>query len=158
MNKILISSCLLGNPVRYDGNSKPVYHDIISHWQQLGCLVTICPEISGGLPVPRPAAEIQNNGKVFTQSGQDVSEQFKRGAQNTLALCQQQNIKIAVLKQSSPSCGSSNIYDGSFSGQKISGMGVTAKLLTQHNIHVFCEQTLVEANQCYEKLEKLMSS
>ena len=152
MNRILISSCLLGNPVRYDGNSKPVYHDIINYWQQLGCLVTICPEMSGGLPVPKPAAEIQINGKVLTQSGQDVSEQFKRGAQNTLALCQQQHIKVAVLKQSSPSCGSLNIYDGSFSGQKISGMGVSAKLLTEHGVKVFCEQTLVEANQYYQKL------
>lgn len=152
MEKILISSCLLGNPVRYDGNSKPIEHDIITHWQQLGCLITICPEMSGGLPVPRPAAEIQNNGKILTESGQDVSAHFQQGAQNTLDLCRQQQIKIAILKQSSPSCGSQMIYDGSFSGQKIAGMGVTAKLLSSHGIKVFCEQTLVEANQYYQMI------
>lgn len=152
MEKILISSCLLGHPVRYDGNSKPIQHDIISHWQQLGCLVTICPEMSGGLPVPRPPAELQSDGRIITKSGKDVSAPFNQGAQNSLNLCLQQNIKIAILKQSSPSCGSQQIYDGSFSGQKISGMGVTAKLLTDNGIEVFCEQTLTQAYQYYQKL------
>ena len=94
MEKILISSCLLGNPVRYDGNSKPIQHDIITKWQRLGCLVTICPEISGGLPVPRPPAQLQKDGRVLTEDGQDVSDSFYQGARTTLNLCQQQNIKL----------------------------------------------------------------
>lgn len=124
----------------------------MSYWQQLGCLVTICPEMSGGLPVPRPPAELQPDGRILTESGQDVSAQFNQGAQNTLQLCQQQHIKIAILKQSSPSCGSQQIYDGSFSGQKIAGMGITAQLLTEHGINVFCEQTLSQAYRYYQKL------
>ena len=151
--KILISSCLLGSPVRYDGNSKPIYSNIINLWQQQNCLVTICPEMSGGLPVPRPAAEKQPDGRIITIRGQDVSAQFHQGAQNALALCQQHQIKMAILKQFSPSCGSQQIYNGSFNGTKITGMGITAELLQQHNIKVFCELTLEQAALYYQKLK-----
>lgn len=151
--KILISSCLLGERVRYDGNRKPVSNDIILNWLAQGRLVSVCPEVCGGLSTPRPAAEIQSNGQIITTIGTNVSEAFGKGANVALDLCHANNIKMAILKQFSPSCGSKQIYDGSFGGVKIAGVGLTCKLLTEHGIKVFCEQTLDEALAFYEHLE-----
>jgi len=146
-NKILISSCFLGEIVRYNGIKAPLIHGLITQWQQQQRLIAICPEVSGGLAVPREPAEQQNKlGKVITVSGQDVSHQFKHGAQQALALCQKHNIRFALLKESSPSCGSGTIYDGSFTNQKIAGKGITTQLLEEHGIKVFSEYTI-------EKLE-----
>ena len=142
--KILVSACLLGCPVRYDGQSKPVNHTLLQRWQANGWLVPFCPEQAGGLSTPRPAAEIQNDGLVMTGCGRDVTTAFVRGAEQALTLCQQQQIKYAILKESSPSCGSSNIYNGHFSGQKIPGEGITTRLLRQHDIQVFSEHNLDE--------------
>lgn len=140
--KILVSACLLGCPVRYDGRSKPIDHTLLQRWQANGWLVPFCPEQAGGLPTPRPAAEIQSDGMVTTNCGRDVTAAFVRGAELALSLCQQQQIKYAILKESSPSCGSSNIYNGQFSGQKIAGEGITTRLLRQHDIQVFSEHNL----------------
>lgn len=153
MEKILISSCLLGNPVRYDGRSKPVKHPLLTQWLQQGRVVSICPEVSGGLSTPRVAAELQSNGQVLTQDNQDVSAQFQLGAEKTLALCLTHDIKIAILKQSSPSCGNTTIYDGSFTGVKIEGKGITCQHLEQHGIKVFSEQQLEQAAQYLDSLE-----
>lgn len=142
MEKILISGCLLGLNVRYDGKAKSLQQTTIMKWQQQGRLIVVCPEVAGGLSIPRAPAEIQGNGLVVTQDGQDVSQAFSFGAEHALYLCQQHGIRYALLKESSPSCGSSNIYDGSFSGKKIVGMGKTAALLTEHGIKVFSEQTI----------------
>ncbi|NMP16279.1 DUF523 domain-containing protein [Thalassotalea sp. Y01] len=140
-DKILISSCLLGNPVRYDGQSKGLRHPQINLWQQQQRLVVICPEQAGGLPTPRPRAE-QKDGHVVNEFGDDVTPAFERGALVALALCEQHNIGYALLKEFSPSCGSQQIYDGSFSGQRINGMGETAKLLNANGIRVYSELTL----------------
>ena len=145
MQKILISRCLQGELVRYDGKSNPIEHEILDTWQQQGRLVGICPEVAGGLSTPRPPAEIQPDGKVLTINGEDVSAAFTQGAQQALKLCQKHHIKMAILKQSSPSCGSLRIYDGNFSGTKIAGEGTTTALLRAHGIAVFCEQTLPQA-------------
>jgi uncharacterized protein YbbK (DUF523 family) len=145
MNKILISGCLLGELVRYDGKSKPITNPMIKQWYQQGRLVSVCPEVAGGLPIPRPPAERQPNGQIMTRQGINVTEKFNAGAQKALDLCKQHNIKVAILKQGSPSCGSSTIYDGSFSATKIAGEGKTCQLLRQHGIHVFCENTLEQA-------------
>ncbi|MFT4926988.1 MAG: hypothetical protein ACI8WB_003088 [Phenylobacterium sp.] len=151
LQKILISSCLLGDPVRYDGRSKPVNHLLIEQWRNEGRLISVCPEVSGGLPIPRPAAEIQRlsgdtpnlqKRQVITIDGQNVSDAFDKGAAIALHLCRLHQIKIAVLKQFSPSCGSDQIYDGTFSGVKITGVGVTCQLLRENGIAVFSEQTL----------------
>lgn len=144
MNKILVSECLIGKPVRYDGQSKPIEHPLISQWRRENRLVAICPEMSGGLPTPRPPAEIQAMGKVITMTGVDVTLAFELGAQNALAMCIKHDIKFALLKESSPSCGSRFVYDGSFSGKKIKGMGMTATLLSQNGIRVFSEDALEE--------------
>ncbi|WP_019029183.1 DUF523 domain-containing protein [Colwellia piezophila] len=143
LGKILISGCFLGQRVRYNGEIKPLINELLTLWQQQGRLISICPEVISGLPVPRPAAEINLvSGKVITVDGSDVTEKFNQGAQQALKLCQQHNIEFALLKESSPSCGSTTIYDGTFSQQKISGAGVTTKLLRQHGIKVYSEDSI----------------
>ena len=147
MVKILISACLLGDPVRYDGRSVPAMHPAIDHWKSRGCLVPFCPEMAGGLPVPRPPAEItggtgglvlKRQARVMTRET-DVTDAFILGAHNALALCLEQGITLALLKEKSPSCGSTNIYDGCFANRLIPGQGVTASLLAMNNIRVFSE-------------------
>lgn len=143
MHKVFVSSCLLGQPVRYDGQSKGLTNDILTQWLQEKRVVAFCPEVSGGLPTPRPPAEI-NAEKVITVKGEDVTSEFQLGAQKALALCKAQQIKFALLKESSPSCGRNNVYDGSHSGVKVSGMGLTAEKLVKAGIQVFSEDQLPE--------------
>ncbi|NMP30635.1 DUF523 domain-containing protein [Thalassotalea sp. M1531] len=141
MEKILISACFLGLNVRYDGKAKALLNRTITDWRRQGRLIVVCPEVAGGLAVPREPAEInRDTGQVITQQGADVSAAFKSGAEHALYLCQQHNIRYALLKESSPSCGSSRVYDGTFSGKKIEGRGITAQLLEKHGIQVFSEQ------------------
>jgi uncharacterized protein YbbK (DUF523 family) len=142
-DKILISRCFLGDNVRYNSEVKTLVHPLISLWQQEKRFISICPEVSGGLVVPREPAEIQqSSNEVITKVGINVSTQFNLGAQQALKLCLQHNIRFALLKESSPSCGSTLIYDGSFTKNKILGQGITSQLLTQNNINVFSENNL----------------
>lgn len=152
--KILISACLLGLPVRYDGQAKAVSHPLLQLWQETGRLLPLCPEVSGGLPVPRPAAEItgcnatdviDGRAQVQTAENDDVTHYFLAGAQHALALCRQNNIRLAILKENSPSCGSTQVYDGSFSAKLTPGMGVTTALLRQNRITVFSEHEIEKA-------------
>lgn len=154
MNKLLVSACLLGNPVRYDGKSKLLQHAGLAALVEQERVIGYCPEVVGGLPIPRAAAEIQagdgaaviaGEARVETRNGADVTGYFLAGAKQALALCRQHDIRIAVLTESSPSCGSSSIYDGSFSGNAIPGSGVTAALLQQHGIRVFNQHQLDQA-------------
>lgn len=145
MEKILISACFLGENVRYNAKPKALFHPIITKWHEQNRLVAICPEVSGGLSTPRPPAEFNTlQNKVITIKGDDVTAAFNLGAQKALQLCLSQNIKFALLKESSPSCGSNNVYDGSFQQQKIAGEGITTKLLREHGIQVFSETTLTQ--------------
>jgi len=138
-NKLLVSACLLGQPVRYDGKSKAIPEiEWLQELQQNQQLVVICPEVSGGLSTPRPPAEIQQD-KVITVTGVDVTSAFQQGANNALALCQQHQIKFALLKANSPSCGNKQTYDGSFSNTLIDNQGITAKLLTDNGVEVYSE-------------------
>lgn len=152
--KILISACLLGMPVRYDGQSKGV----VSNWLQglgaEGRLLPFCPEVAGGLPTPRPPAERQGE-RVITQGGEDVTTEFLRGAQLALALCQREGIRLALLKEGSPSCGSGRIYNGQFTGVSMAGEGCTTALLRRHGIDVFSEDQLA---QLAERLRQLQSA
>jgi uncharacterized protein YbbK (DUF523 family) len=145
MPKILISACLLGQKVRYDGSDNLQTHARLQTWIRAGNVVTICPEMAGGLPTPRPPAEIQkinNELRVVTVNGEDVTAQYLAGAQKTLALAQANDVHVAILKARSPSCSSSKIYDGTYSRTLIDGMGVTAALLTQHGIQIFDESQI----------------
>lgn len=145
MEKILISSCFLGNKVRYDGGDNLLVNSTLKRWKEENRLVVICPELAGGLSTPRAPAEIQVIGekiRVNTITGQDVTGAFQAGANQALLLCQTHSIRYALLKESSPSCGSSNIYNGEFSQQKIAGQGVTTAILRANGIKVFSEKNL----------------
>ena len=144
--KLLVSACLLGNPVRYDGEAKSIDHDGLQRLLAEDRIVPVCPEVAGGLPVPRAPAEIidgdgnavlDGRARVATRAGDDVSGSFVEGARQALALCHEHGITAAVLTELSPSCGSGEIYDGSFTRQRIDGSGVTAALLRRHGIAVF---------------------
>jgi len=160
-NHILISACLLGEKVRYDGNDLSsdllIEHPILKSWLKQNQLISICPEVSGGLPIPRPPAEIQkldgNLIKIINIKNIDVTNEFSIGAKKALAVCQKNNIKIAILTESSPSCGSSKIYDGRFKNNKIAGEGITTKLLRKNNIKVFSQYQLEEAYDFYQVLD-----
>ena len=141
--KILVSACLLGMPVRYDGRSKGLVSDWLSRLGAEGVLLPFCPEVAGGLPTPRPPAERRGE-RVVTEAGLDVTAEFDRGAELALALCQREGIRVALLKEGSPSCGSGRIYSGRFDGLSLPGEGKTASLLRRHGIAVFSEDQLGE--------------
>ena len=136
--KILISACLLGACCRYDGASKA--HPLAAALAERHTLVPVCPEQLGGLPTPRPPAERRGD-RVVTQRG-DVTEQYRRGAAETLKLCKLLGCEAAVLKERSPSCGRGQVYDGTFSGALTAGNGVTAELLSAHGIPVYGESQI----------------
>lgn len=157
LDKILISACFLGKRVRYNGEITSLIDPTLELWRQEGRLISICPEVISGLPVPRPPAEINpKTNKVITIQNVDVSTQFSNGAEQALALCKKHNIRYALLKESSPSCGSNTIYDGTFSQKKVVGEGVTTKLLRQHGVLVFSEDTLEQlAEQINSRANKV---
>ena len=134
--KILVSACLLGVSVRYDGKSK-ANEELIEKLKDYD-FIPICPEVWGGLPTPRVPSEIIND-KVINKDGIDVTDNYMRGAIETLNLARKFNIKKAILKSKSPSCGKNKIYDGSFTGTLIDGNGITAKLLMDNDIEVLTE-------------------
>lgn len=139
MEKILISACLVGDKVKYDGKSNynPLIRDLLEHYE----LVPFCPEVEGGLSIPRKPSEIKGE-KVINDAGKDVTNFFESGAKKALQICQYLNIKIAVMKERSPSCGSKQIHDGSFSNRLIAGEGITTHLLRQNGIRVISEEEL----------------
>ncbi|MFL6215509.1 MAG: DUF523 domain-containing protein [Blastocatellia bacterium] len=162
MNRVLISACLLGEPVRYNGRDVPTRHEILARWHAEGRLVSICPEVAGGLPVPRPPAEILNGdglavleskAKVMTKSGDDVTAVFLKGAYEALTLAQEYGCRVAILTEKSPSCGSSLIHDGTFSPGLRQGRGVTAALLEKNGVRVFNQHQFEQAAKCLLELE-----
>jgi len=159
--KILISACLLGERVRYDGNTLTVSDQKLQDWLNNGWVVSVCPEVDAGMGIPRVPAEISagdgsevllGKATVMTKAGDDVSDFFIKGANIALDLCRQHNIKVAVLSESSPSCGSTTIYNGQFSATKISGTGVTTALLKKNGIQVFNQYDLIKA---FEEAERV---
>ena len=150
--KILVSACLLGRPVRYDGQAKTLHDDLLERWRAEGRLVPLCPEVAAGLPTPRAPAEIEpgrtaddvlaDRGRVLDSQGNDVSGAFRRGAEIALETARANTCRFALLTDGSPSCGSQSVYDGSFSGTTLSGQGVVAALLTRHGIRVFSERDI----------------
>lgn len=137
--KLLISACLLGCRCRYDGASKP--HPLVDQLAAHHTLVPVCPEQLGGLATPRPPAE-RRGALVVTREGGDVTEQYRRGAEEALKLCRALGCQAAVLKERSPSCGHGAIYDGTFSGTLVPGDGVTAELLAAQDIPVYGESQI----------------
>ena len=141
--RLLVSACLLGVGCRYDGQSKA--HPLARALCEKHHVVPVCGEIFGGLPTPRPPAEIQGD-RVVTRDGRDVTEAYRRGAEAAAQLARLTGARAAVLKERSPSCGSGEIYDGTFTGALTAGDGVTAELLKSNGITVYGEgeQSLTE--------------
>lgn len=157
MVKVLVSSCLIGAPVRYNGTDKKVSHPILERWVQEGRVVPACPEVLGGLGTPRPPAEVihvQRDRRVVADTGRDVTSEFERGAALAVEQARRNDVSIAVLKDGSPSCGSRWIYDGTFSGSRVSGEGVTAALLRKCGIRVFSEEELEAADAAITEMEE----
>ena len=153
MQKILVSACLLGEAVRYDGAAHGPFAQLQA-WQAEGRVLALCPEMAGGLPTPRPPAEIlggQGRAVLAGQQvvrdchGRDVSDAFRAGAARALALVREQGIGMAVLKARSPSCGNRQTYSGEFSGRLVEGAGVTAAALQAAGVVVFNEYELEQA-------------
>jgi uncharacterized protein YbbK (DUF523 family) len=163
VESVLVSACLLGEAVRYNGGDMRCDDDILQRWLREGRVISVCPEVAGGLPVPRPRAEIANgadglqvlagDAKVINSNGCDVTAYLVCGAEQTLERARARQIRIAVLKEGSPSCGTGHILDGSFTDARVPNRGVTAALLQQAGIRVFSESQLAEADALLGQLE-----
>ena len=151
--KVLISACLLGDNVKYSGgnNLTPELVTLLEKYNVK--IVKICPECFAGLPIPRVPSEIRED-KVYGKDGRDITEEFLDGAEKTYEVVERKQADFAILKERSPSCGSSYIYDGSFSGKVIEGQGFTARKLNEKNIIVFSEENLEEIEKYLVELGK----
>lgn len=147
MEKILVSACLMGDPVRYDGAAKPSRNAHLLRWHTQGRIVAFCPEIAGGFSTPRLPAEIEpatdaidiltGSARIRDSDGDDVTRGFLAGAQAALQAAQSAGCRHAILMDGSPSCGSSFIYSGHFDGVKRDGVGVTTALLARNGIRAW---------------------
>ncbi len=133
MENILVSACLLGVACRYDGKRKP--NEAVIALKEKYNLIPVCPEIMGGLPTPRLPSEIRGE-TVIMENGEDVTDKYSKGAEETLRLARLFGCGKAVLKEKSPSCGSGRIYNGTFSKTLTEGNGVTAGMLLANGIRV----------------------
>ena len=161
--RVIVSSCLLGAEVRYHGGSARIDSPILRRWLEQGRVVGLCPEVAAGLGTPRSAAEavrgdgaevLNGSAAVMTSDGRDVTDAFVAGAEHAVAVAQELGIRVAVLKTRSPSCGTGEIYDGSFSGRLVTGTGVTAAALRRAGVLVFNEAELAEADDALEVLDR----
>lgn len=143
---LLVSACLLGENCKYSGGNNALPPAALAALEERFRLVSVCPEREGGLPTPRVPSERQGS-RVVNREGEDVTEAFRTGAALALKRAEEEGCRLALLKERSPSCGSSLIYDGSFTGTVVPGEGVTAELLKSHGLSVCGENSL-------ERLEK----
>lgn len=152
--KILVSACLLGQPVRYNGKALTRESKLIQSWAEQGMIVSLCPEIAAGFPVPRPPAEIEvgyegNNvigghGRIYENTNADVTERMLGGAQIALDLAKNENCEYALLTDGSPSCGATFIYSGKHDGVRRAGSGVVTALLRKEGIRVFAQHEITK--------------
>lgn len=145
---ILVSACLCGENCKYTGGNN--YNEKVMEFIKGKDVVYICPEQMGGLETPRDPAEIvgsakdviEKNGKVISNKGNDVTQEFLKGAYEVLQIAKEKKVKMAILKAKSPSCGRGTVYDGTFTGNKISGNGITVELLLKNGIEVLNEDMI----------------
>lgn len=154
--KILVSSCLLGCNCKYNGQNN--YNEEVIQFLKNYEVICVCPEQLGGLSTPRLPSEIKNC-RVIHKNGQDVTDNFKLGAKNTLHIAKNNHCTVAILKKRSPSCGFGEIYDGTFTSNVIEGNGITAELLFKNGIEIFNETNFKkimkgERHEQYKKDEK----
>lgn len=144
---MVVSACLAGRACRYDGSANA--HDVVRGLVASARAVAVCPEADGGLPTPRPPAEIvggdgsdvlAGRARVVTRDGRDVTTAYVLGAYRALRAAREAGARVAVLKARSPSCGRGALRDGSFSGRIVAGDGVTAALLAANGITVVTEE------------------
>lgn len=144
--KIIVSACLLGENCKYNGgNNKNA--NVLALADKFD-IIPVCPEVFGGLEIPRPPSEIAGD-RVVSNQGEDVTFQFNDGAEKTLYIAKEHNCPVALLKERSPSCGCGKIYDGSFSGTVVDGNGITAQLLLDNDIAVFGESQIKKLVDLY---------
>jgi uncharacterized protein YbbK (DUF523 family) len=138
----LVSACLAGINCRYDGKNSE--NKFVMELVKQGKAIPVCPEQLGGAPTPRPCCEItvpaNGDKKVFSKDGRNMTETFVKGAEKTLAIAKAEGVTKAILKSNSPSCGCGFVYDGTFTGTKIPGNGLTAQLLIDNGIEVITEK------------------
>ena len=137
--KVIVSACLLGENCKYSGGNN--YNPDVARLTDKFELIPVCPEVFGGLDTPRPPSEIVGD-RVISKTGDDVTCQYHDGAEKTLYIARENNCPVALLKERSPSCGCSKIYDGTFSGTLVDGNGITAQLLLDNDIAVFGESNI----------------
>lgn len=137
MEKILVSACLLGDNCKYDGGNN--LNEFILSLREYYDIIPFCPEVEGGLPTPRSPSEIKN-ALVVNKEGKDVTRNFLLGAEKAVSLSKLLGIRIAILKENSPSCGVRKIHDGSFQNHLIDGEGFTASALKRIGVKVYSEK------------------
>ena len=144
--RLLISSCLLGEAVKYNGGDNLLDRDVLEKLEKKYELYPVCPEVDGGLPTPRIPCEIVSMDpiRVYNKEGEDKTSNFLEGANKALDICKIYKIRKALLKANSPSCPSEVIYDGTFSGITVFGAGVTTNLLRKCGVAVFDETRIDE--------------
>jgi uncharacterized protein YbbK (DUF523 family) len=167
MIRVLVSACLLGARVRYHGGDAACDSEVLARWLAEGRIVPHCPEVAGGLPTPRPPAELtggsglavlRGGARVVTRDGDDVTDAFRAGAAEAVALARANGVVVAVLTEESPSCGSSIVHDGGFRGVRIAGEGVSAAALREAGIQVFSQRELAVAERAVAALERAARS
>lgn len=163
-HKILLSACLAGYPVRYNGTDKSCTVTLLLQWRDEGRLVPHCPELAAGLTTPRLSAEMVNGqgnevlsgrAQVVESDGRDVTQPYVLAAWLALKAAQSHGCRFAIMTDGSPTCGSQHVYDGAFSGVKVSGEGVAAALLRQHGIEVFSELQLDALQRRLDEVEEV---
>jgi len=147
MQLVLVSACLLGSPVRYNGAHKRSASEVLQRWLEEGRVLSVCPEVAGGAQVLAGVA------RVLDPQANDVTAGFIAGARHALEQARRHRVRIAVLKEGSPSCGSGTIHDGTFTGTRVPGSGVTAALLESAGVRVFSEEQFAEADRFLVELE-----
>lgn len=140
MENVIISACLMGFDCKYSGGNNALPEYVLCKLKEKYRLIPVCPETAGGLPVPRDPSE-RTGDRVMSCKGRDVSAEFRRGAAVAARLAERYGCRKAILKAQSPSCGSGIIYDGSFTGAKKEGYGVTAELLRDMGLEILDENS-----------------
>jgi uncharacterized protein YbbK (DUF523 family) len=137
--KIMVSACLLGTNCKYNGGNNR--NEKVLQFLKGHEVIPVCPEVMGGLPVPRKPAEIIN-GKVYNKEGISVDREFREGAEKALQMALEKKVDLVILKARSPSCGPGPVYDGTFSHTLTDGMGIFARMLKEHHIPYKTEEEL----------------
>ncbi len=151
MEKILVSACLLGSNCKYNGKNNA--SEVVIKLKNKFELIPVCPEVTGGLPTPRIPCEIKDR-LVYNRIGLETTSYFVKGAKEELLKAKQNNVKYAILKEKSPSCGVRKIYDGSFSKTLIEGQGIFTRMLVKQNIKVYSEDEIDIFLKDYEEDHK----